>query len=348
MAGVDWKQFERLVVAIHHAESQGGEVRWNDIINGRQFDVTIRFKYGIHDYLCVVECKNYSNKVPVDKVDAFVTKASDAKANKAVMVSFSGYQSGCVEVANLHGIRLLTLNEKIKQDILSLAKEITPALNIYSVRLVNSLSAQEYELEDVGGRLSYLMGHTIIRSDEGEKTPNQIVHEWQLARPEIDPNKENEVEIPLPTTAVAHIPYETTIPTAAIRFKCKLIEAIIPNRPVMDNHIMATLSTELELRDTEGNLQHASRLAGLQLGYDTKIEPGKFYVIPSLFNHYYCESIEDGLVSWVLVESYQYGQLLRARIKQDIQHSGHYVEVADERTLKRLWKLLDEFNGYKS
>ena len=39
----EWKQFERLVAAIHHAESQGALVTWNDTIQGRQFDVTIRF-----------------------------------------------------------------------------------------------------------------------------------------------------------------------------------------------------------------------------------------------------------------------------------------------------------------
>ncbi len=46
MTEVDWKQFERLVAAIHHSESQGGEVKWNDVIDGRRFDVTVRLNTG--------------------------------------------------------------------------------------------------------------------------------------------------------------------------------------------------------------------------------------------------------------------------------------------------------------
>ncbi len=48
-----WKKFERLVAAIHSAEQKGASVKWNDAINGRQFDVTIRFKEGFYDYLTV-------------------------------------------------------------------------------------------------------------------------------------------------------------------------------------------------------------------------------------------------------------------------------------------------------
>jgi hypothetical protein len=113
----NWKKFERLVAAIHHAETQGATVIWNDTIHGRQFDVTLRFKMGLHDYLTVIECKDYAYRVPVEKVDAFVTKARDANANKAVLVSSNGYQSGCSAVAARHGIKLLTLDEKIDVDL---------------------------------------------------------------------------------------------------------------------------------------------------------------------------------------------------------------------------------------
>ena len=84
---------------MHHAESTGAAVTWNDEINGRQFDVTVRFKFGLHNYLTVIECKDYSSKVSVEKVDAFVTKARDVNANKAVLISSQGFQSGCFPVA---------------------------------------------------------------------------------------------------------------------------------------------------------------------------------------------------------------------------------------------------------
>jgi len=340
MASTDWKRFERLVAAIHHAESSGAEVRWNDIIEGRQFDVTVRFKYGLHSYLTVIECKDYAGKVPVEKIDAFVTKARDVRANKAIMVSANGFQSGCIEVADRHGVKLLVLNEATDVSIANLVRTITPGLKVYGVRFVQTESGKEYELEDVGGRLAYLMNHTRLALPGGETTPNRLIYEWQLSNPSIFTDKENDVELPLPIGAELHVPYEESIRVSSLRFKCNMVELVIPNQPVMDNHIRAGLATRLELRDAAGDLVHAARLTDLQLGYDKPIEAGKFYVLPSLNSHYYCERIEGDLVHWVLVESYQYGHLIQAELKQKLVYAGHYVEVTDERTLRRLRLML--------
>ena len=61
---------------------------------GRQFDVTIRFRKGLYEYLTVVECKDYEKAIPVEKVEAFVTKSADVHAHRAVMASTSGFQEG--------------------------------------------------------------------------------------------------------------------------------------------------------------------------------------------------------------------------------------------------------------
>ena len=109
----DWRQFERVVASIHIAEMQGAEVNWNETIQGRQFDVTIRFTMGPHNYLTLIECKNYSKPITVDIVDAFATKSRDAKANKAIIISSSKFQSGCIKIAKKHNIDLFTLSEKL-------------------------------------------------------------------------------------------------------------------------------------------------------------------------------------------------------------------------------------------
>lgn len=344
----EWKQFERLVAAIHHAESQGALVTWNDTIQGRQFDVTIRFKYGLHDYLTVIECKNYSDRVTVEKVDAFVTKARDAKANKAIIVSVNGYQSGCFEVAIRHGVKLLTLNETIKTDVKELVAEVTPALNVYDVRLVNRTTGKEIILEDEGGRLHYLMNHTKLESKGETKSPNQLIYEWQLSTPKLYIDSENIIAIQLPEETMAHIPHESSQLVEEFRFKCKVIEAFISKQPFLDNHIREGCATSYELCDETGAVTHEIRLSDLKLGFDTKLEPGKFYVTPSLHNYYYCEKIDGDSVSWILVESYQHGHLLRAHFIQDIKYSHHYVEVKDKKRIARLLKLLEELRGFKS
>lgn len=43
-----WRGFERLVAAIHKAEAKGGQVTWDDSIDGRQFDATIRFEHALY------------------------------------------------------------------------------------------------------------------------------------------------------------------------------------------------------------------------------------------------------------------------------------------------------------
>jgi hypothetical protein len=340
MASTDWKRFERLVAAIHHAESVGAEVRWDDVIEGRQFDVTIRFKFGLHGYLTVIECKDYTGKVPVEKIDAFVTKSRDVRANKAIMVSANGFQSGCIEVAYRHGVKLLVLNEATDASVAHLVNAVTPGLNVYGVRFVATESGTEHELEDVGGRLAYLMNHARLIFPVGETTPNGLVHEWQLNNPSIFTDKENDVELPLPVGAELHVPYEGSMRVSSLRFKCSMVELLVPNQPVMDKHIWAGLAAKVELRDAAGNLEHAARLTDLQLGYDKPLETGKFYVLPSVHNHYYCDRIEGDLVHWVLVESYQHGHLIQAKLQQSLKYAGHYVEVTDERTLRRLKSML--------
>src|SRR5260370_21554018 len=106
-----WTKFEHLVAALHRMEMKGAVVTWNDKINGRQFDVTVRFKNGPYNYLTVIECKNHATAVTVEKVDSLVTKATDIGADKAVMFSSCGFQSGAKDVAREHGVPLFSLSQ---------------------------------------------------------------------------------------------------------------------------------------------------------------------------------------------------------------------------------------------
>lgn len=340
------KWLERLVAAIHHAESAGAGVKWNDEINGRQFDVTVRFKYGLHSYLTVIECKDYASKVSVDKVDAFVTKARDANANKAVLISSKGFQSGCFAVAERHGIQLLVLSETCDTSIPELIERLTPGLNIFDVCFHDARSSATAELEDWGGRLRYLMDHSKVVAGEWEKTPNQLVDEWQRTGPSLYLDKDNDVELQLPSGSMLTEPdSDDPVPVTAMRFKCKLVEVAIARQPMPDNHVLQGTRTQVELRDPEGNIRHAARLGDLPLGFDSPVQVGQFYESLSLCNRYYCEKIEGDLITWLLIESYQYGHLIQASYTQKIRYSSQYVLVTDERVLKRLRRLLAELRS---
>lgn len=341
------KRLERLVAAMHHAESTGAIVTWSDDIAGRQFDVTIRFKFGLHSYLTVIECKDYSSKVSVEKVDAFVTKARDANANKAVFISSQGFQSGCFPVAERHGIQLLILSETTDTSIPELVERFTPGLNIYDVGFRTSQSGDLIEFEDWGGRLAYLMNHSKLVSPEGERTPNQLVYEWQMTQPPINFDKETHVELPLSPGSRLCEPHGQAVPVAAMLFTCSLVELAVPKQPMPDNHVLQGIRARVELRDASGKVHHSARLGDLPLGYDSPVQPGQFYELPSMFNRYYCEKIEGDLVTWTLVESYQHGHLFQATFTQKIKYSSHYVQVTDRKILERLNEMLARLKAKK-
>jgi hypothetical protein len=107
-----WKHFERLVTAIHRIADQGAEVRWNETIRGRQFDVTIRFQY-----LTVVECKSYGDAISAEAVEALATKSSDVQAHHAVMASTSGFQEEAREVARRRNLTLIHMADSSDIDL---------------------------------------------------------------------------------------------------------------------------------------------------------------------------------------------------------------------------------------
>jgi len=342
MRNTDWKKFERLVAAIHHTETQGATVVWNDSINGRQFDVTLRFKVGLHDYLTVIECKDYKTKVPVEKIDAFVTKARDVNANKAVFVTSNGYQSGCFAVAARHGIKLLTLNEKVEFDISKIASELVPALNIYNVRFVLK-DGGEYPLEDESGRLAYLMNQVTLIISGHKTSPNSFLRSWRVKLSDLQLEKEYEQELEFPKGTVASIPYESDIEIEKFRFTYKLTKAFIPKAPTLDTHLLEGIGTFYELTDENGNLVHKRTAQELSLGFDTKLEEGKFYFNPNLNIYYYCEKLDNETAYFTLIESYQFGMLFQARFSQKIKYANHYVEVTDKKRLDRLNRMLMHF-----
>jgi hypothetical protein len=344
MKNTDWKKFERLVAAIHYAETQGAVVTWNDNINGRQFDVTLRFKVGLHDYLTVIECKDYTGKVPVEKVDAFVTKTRDVNASKAVFVSSSGYQSGCFDVAARHGVRLLTLDEKIDVNIDKIAVEIVPALNIFNVKFILQ-DGNEYLLEDEGGRLAYLMRNIKLYISDRNTTPDIFVNSWlhNINIFGLQPETKYEQILAFPKGTVATVPYEGELEPESIKFSYKLTKGFIPKAPTLDTHLLEGIGTSYELTDENGNLVHSVASTEISLGFDTKLQAGKFYFNPRIHNYYYCEKIENNLAHFILIESYQFGMLIQARMIQKTKYSGYYVEVMDKKRLLRLGKMLNRF-----
>lgn len=198
-ASETWADFERLVAAIHKVAHEGAEVRWNERIGGRQFDVTIRFRHGLYDYLTVIECRRHKGQVNARDVEAFVTKAHDSNADRAVFASTSRYQSGALEVARRHGINLILAQENWNRLKAALGKP-EEVVHIPAVALIYS-DAERLELPRDNAALEYYARSIRIGFSNVSRTLDALL-EFHLRR--LPPTRRERYEIadlPLPSGA---------------------------------------------------------------------------------------------------------------------------------------------------
>ncbi|MBX3357306.1 MAG: restriction endonuclease [Phycisphaeraceae bacterium] len=334
-----WKQFERLVTAIHKAEAKGGKVTWNDSIDGRQFDATIRFEHALYSYLTVIECKDTARAVPVDDVEAFVTKSRGAGANKAVMVSSSGYQEGCYKVARENRIGLYTLTELDEAPEGYLTDDLTPAVQVLDVEL-QAANGAWVRLRDEGGSLSYYVMHTRVLIGRTDRP----LWDWidgtvrQSLRRLRGTPAEFSAKFP-PATRVRLPHNDGEFNSSEVRFKSAIVEARVMRDPMDPSLVPKVYSWRDELEGTERKLAPHP----MALGHETVMTGGKFYVNPMPF-YYYCRAVTNGMARLVLLESYQHGTLIRAELDQEAKYAHFYVEVKDRPTLKRLRYLLADYD----
>ena len=100
----------------------------------RQFDLYWEFELGGHVYRTIIECKDYANDVPVDKVDALAGKMKEFPELKGIIATRNGYQSGAIKKAQANGIDVIVVrDEDPKKDWIS--QDGTPLIRTIVVNL---------------------------------------------------------------------------------------------------------------------------------------------------------------------------------------------------------------------
>lgn len=339
-----WQQFERIIAAIEMATSRGAKVTWNENIEGRQFDVAIRFTNGPHQYLTLIECKDQKQPVAVEKVDAFATKARDAGANKAVLVSSSGFQSGCLAVAKRHGIDLFRLNERLKMPPGADQAPERTTLGAYDFIIHFMEARAPLPIPESNNRLDYLLSKGVINlrgAKESlkhmlDRTLSQISLPKEFEQPEA-------VKIPM-MGALLEIPtlLEAT-PVRSLSFQLvKQRKRFLPPSG-MDHHLMQKLNLSFEMFDCVREIQvTAIDALDIPIGFNTTFKPGSYYT-NMLDQSYYCESIENDSVWIVLIEGYSHGNLIQVSMNAKLEVSKYYVEITDLPELLRLQKMYHRY-----
>jgi len=159
---------------------------------------------------------------------------------------------------------------------------------------------------------------------------------------------ENEQEFSF-TTSPAYktfIPYlEKYINASSVTFNCKIASVKVIEKPALDPFLLYKLHASYEYSDVFSGRRTSFQIQDLDLGFDTKLEMGKFYLASRTGFYYYCRIIEDEIVTLDLVESYQHGMLLQAvGMQQEIKYQKDYIEVLDSKVIERLRNMVDRLS----
>jgi hypothetical protein len=355
----DDEYLERVVAGIQAVTTTDAEVNWNETIDGRQFDVVVRFRVGTLRYLVVVEVKNRKRPASAELIEAFVTKARDRNASKIVFVTTAGYQSGAVDVARKHDISLFTvsfdetkprlpetatflsvpLREKRagEKAALSIGEE-TLITNIVDLKL-RYADGRTYDVPDEQSQAQYYMGKT--KTDDG-RSLDDLLSTATFAAPAL--NETRFETLPLNPPVAITPPDDYFFPRGslvAIEFKAvgrmgKPIRGNVrldPNLftlPVVYTNVLSGESFEFPLET-------------LPIG-EKRVSPGKFYCAYHPLAYYYCVGIQNDTITWKVVESFQSGEIVRAQTKQHVKYSCHYLPVTDKKLLNRLQSRLEDYD----
>lgn len=272
----DDEYLERLVAGIHTITGDAADVRWNEIINGRQFDVVVRFQMGTLRYLVLIEVKNRK-------------RPASASVPSFVVVYETGARA-------------------------TLPSEPTQ-MNYYMDRT---------RVGDGRSLMEVVQGQPITTLNEGERLQRS--------------------ETFRPATALVP-PDDYFFPHG----QAKALEWTIVG--TVSRMITGNLKIDPSL--FAGRVCYTNVLTGdvSRFGFDElplgtrNVKPGSFYFSYHPLMYYRCDAVNGEIVTWTLVESFQAGELIRARFTQDIVYASHYIPVTDRAIQARLERRFADYEA---
>lgn len=99
--------------------------------NSREFDLYWEYELGGVTYKTIIECKDYTSKVSVEKIDALIGKIRDIPDLKPVFATKVGYQRGAEAKAKNNKVDLLIVREQNESDWQS--QDGTPLLKVIDI-----------------------------------------------------------------------------------------------------------------------------------------------------------------------------------------------------------------------
>ena len=113
---LDWRTYQKIVAGLHADEETRVETEYEYPIPGsgtKEIDVVVWDESDYYDYTVLIECKFHDSSLPQSVVDSVNGYFQRSDADKAVIVSRSGFQSGAIKRAEGTGVELLTLQQLV-------------------------------------------------------------------------------------------------------------------------------------------------------------------------------------------------------------------------------------------
>ena len=132
---MNWKEYQKVVGDVFI--KLGCDVKINKSIRGARgkHDIDVYVTFEIHGIECVwiIECKYWKESIPKEKVLVLQKIVEDVGADRGLLVSEAGFQSGAINSSNNTNITLSSLNELKK---ISKNELFTKLLNNMNDRII--------------------------------------------------------------------------------------------------------------------------------------------------------------------------------------------------------------------
>ncbi|MBS1753576.1 MAG: restriction endonuclease [Ferruginibacter sp.] len=146
-------------------------------INNFELDLSYTINIGGFDYFTIIECKNWNKTISQGMLTALKGVMDEVKAQKAIMVTALGFQSGAIKYAKSHRIGLTVITKKMNETKFlnasgPLPKDITQMLQENKT----AIAAFPYDF-DIVGIITPAKGlHEYFVSKFGYDTMNALIN----------------------------------------------------------------------------------------------------------------------------------------------------------------------------
>lgn len=121
----DWREYQVEVAAFFRRQGCNAEVekKVRGVRSKHEIDVYVQFHRSGIECTWVVECKLWKSKVPKEKVMALKSIVDDIGADRGIIVSEKGFQSGALDAVRDSNITLVTSLEEFEKTVSTISKE---------------------------------------------------------------------------------------------------------------------------------------------------------------------------------------------------------------------------------